>query len=340
LKRFSHQDTASHYHRAISEGLAVALYRLPDAKVVEYIYGAARRRINKGERAYVFAPFDPSQKPYFIKESGSPSPPIAPDKKKVKSTTKKQFTTLVRNIIAGINTGPFKKIVAARVLAINRPGDFDPLSFFEKLCAAYPHVFVSLTFIPGVGLWIGASPEVLASEKGGTLTTYSLAGTKALADNTMWSDKEIEEQVIVTDFIQKKLSKITEGSILTKGPYTHKAGMIKHLLTTFTIAVDQKNLWQKVVKSLHPTPAVSGLPKMRSVDFLRANEDFDRRFYAGYLGPVNHNGKTDIFVNLRCIEITEKQILFYAGCGVTQGSDPDMEWLESERKINILKSLI
>ena len=340
MKPLSHQDTASRYRQALSEGLALALYRLPDARQVQCISGTTARKIDKGEHAYVFAAFDPSQKPYFIKDLGIPSASFTSNKKKVKSTAKKQFTTLVRNIIAAIDTGPFKKIVAARVLAIDRPGDFDPLSFFEKLCAAYPHVFVSLTSIPGVGLWIGASPEVLASQKGGSLTTYSLAGTKALEDKAMWSDKEIEEQVIVTDFIKKKLSKVTKGSIFTKGPYTHKAGMIKHLLTTLTIAADQNNLWQKVVKSLHPTPAVSGLPKMRSVDFLRTNEGFDRRFYAGYLGPVNDNGKTDIFVNLRCIEITEKQILFYAGCGVTQGSDPDMEWQESERKINILKSLI
>ncbi|MEL4383279.1 chorismate-binding protein, partial [Shewanella algae] len=73
---------------------------------------------------------------------------------------------------------------------------------------AYPHTFVSLTCIPDVGLWIGASPEVLASQNDTELITYSLAGTKAIDDKSKWTQKEMDEQQIVTGFIRKKLEKI------------------------------------------------------------------------------------------------------------------------------------
>ena len=61
------------------------------------------------------------------------------------------------------------------------------------------------------------------SETDTKLTTYSLAGTKAIDDPTDWSPKEIEEQKIVTDFIHKKLSKITTDKISVKGPLRGEA---------------------------------------------------------------------------------------------------------------------
>jgi isochorismate synthase len=38
------------------------------------------------------------------------------------------------------------------------PTGFDPATAFTTLCARYPHAFVSLVAIPGVGTWLGATP--------------------------------------------------------------------------------------------------------------------------------------------------------------------------------------
>lgn len=247
---------------------------------------------------------------------------------------------MVKNIINAIVSGDYKKVVAARILAVSKPISFDPVMLFEKLCERYQSAFVSLTYIPGVGLWIGASPEVLVAETSSKLTTYSLAGTKAIDDASDWTAKEKEEQQIVTDFIYKKVQTTVDEKIKVKGPMTHAAGTIKHLLSVFTIKHQGQSIWQPVAKALHPTPAVGGMPQRKAVKFITAQESFDRSFYAGYLGPVNWNGKTDLFVNLRCMEVTASQLLFYAGCGITGDSNPGKEWQESERKINVLKSLL
>ncbi len=303
--------------------------------------GTASHSLKGGERAFVFAPFDPGQKPFYIKPEGVSSEACAfPIDKKIKSTSKKQFTDLVKKIIAEIKAGKFKKVVAARVLAIDRPASFDSIVFFEKLCRQYDNAFVSMAYIPGIGLWIGASPEVLVSETSSKLTTYSLAGTKVIEDSTDWHEKELEEQKIVTEFIYKKLNKTVKGEITIKGPVTHDAGRVKHLLSVFTISHKGKSIWKQVAKALHPTPAVGGMPQRKAVDFVLHEESFDRAFYAGYLGPVNYNTKTDLFVNLRCVQVTDGQLIFYAGCGVTADSNTEKEWVESERKIDVLKSLV
>ena len=340
MKPAQTKDIAALYHQARSQGRSFVAFRLPNVKKANYLTGTASRSLKDGEKAFAFAPFDPQQKPYFIKADAK----IAEQKplldKKQKSTSKKQFTDLVKNIIAAIRSGDYKKIVAARVLAVAKPASFDPAVLFEKLCTRYESAFVSLTYIPNVGLWVGASPEVLVSETSTKLMTYSLAGTKAIGDKTDWTAKEIEEQQIVTDFIYKKVQKNIDEKIIVKGPVTHNAGTLKHLLSVFTIQHKGNSIWQPIAKALHPTPAVGGMPQQKAVKFISLQESFDRAFYAGYLGPVNWNGKTDLFVNLRCMEITQSQLLFYAGCGITADSNPEKEWQESERKIAVLKSLI
>jgi len=341
LKPAGSKDIATIYQQACTHGQAFVSFRLPAAKKITHIVGTASRSLKDGENAFVFAPFDPTQKPYYIKSDGALSTEsILPVGKKIKSTSKRQFTDLVKKIIAEIKAGEFKKIVAARVFAIDKPVSFDPIVFFEDLCRQYDKAFVSLTYIPGVGLWIGASPEVLVSETSTKLTTYSLAGTKVIDDTTDWHAKELEEQKIVTDFIHKKLNKTIKGEIKLKGPLTHEAGRLKHLLSVFTIPHKGKSIWKQVVKALHPTPAVGGMPQRKAIDFIRKEESFDRAFYAGYLGPVNYNTMTDLFVNLRCMQVTDRQLIFYAGCGVTADSNTEKEWQESDRKIDVLKSLI
>ena len=336
------KDTSALYTEAQTLGLAIAFFRLPGEKKVSHISGKVIRTLSDGRKGFAFASFDKSTKRYFIipSERVSSIKVSTIKEAKQKSTSKKAFTEYVKSIVKSITAGDYQKIVAARVLATAKPANFEPAIFFEKLCAAYPTAFVSLTYIPHIGLWIGASPEVLASQHAATLTTYALAGTKAVNDETEWSDKEKVEQRIVTEFIGQKLTKITGEGVKTKGPFTQEAGSLKHLLTVFTLRSKENGLWQKVSKALHPTPAVAGLPQAKSVKYIAEHELFDRKFYAGYLGPVNWNAKTDLFVNLRCMEVTAGQLIFYAGCGITADSDPEKEWQESERKIEVLKSLI
>jgi isochorismate synthase len=314
---------------------------LPGVQKINHITGAASRKIADGEEAFALAPFDSGVKPYFIRPQSQSAmfggKILTHDK--VSSTTKKAFTDYVRSIITQIDSEAYQKIVAARVFATNKPADFNPAILYEKVCKAYPKAFVSMTYIPNVGLWIGASPEVLASQNGTELTTYALAGTKATDDKSPWTDKEKREQEIVTNFIHRKLSRLKATKLSLRGPVTKDTGSLKHLLTVFTLRSKDKNIWQQVTKTLHPTPAVAGMPQEKAIKFIKKNEGFDRRFYAGYLGPVNVKGKTDLYVNLRCMEITDRQLIFYAGCGITAGSNPDREWQESERKIDVLRNL-
>ena len=91
---------------------------------------------------------------------------------------------------------------------------------------------------------------------------------------------------------------------------------------------------------LHPTSAVCGMPQEPALDFLRKHEEYDRAFYSGYLGPVNIENETNIFVNLRCMQLLSQKAILYAGAGVTIDSDPEKEWQETEMKLQTLLNVL
>ena len=87
---------------------------------------------------------------------------------------------------------------------------------------------------------------------------------------------------------------------------------------------------------MHPTPAVCGWPAAEALDLIRVTEEYPRSFYSGYLGPVNMERKTSLFVNLRCMQVGEQEAALYAGGGITINSVPEAEWEETTIKSRTL----
>lgn len=254
------------------------------------------------------------------------------------------YEDLVRKAISAIDTGEVDKLVPARSKHIELEDDFNLIDLFVNLCEDYPNAFVSLVSIPEYGTWLGATPEVLIREAGENFTTVALAGTqsydetKSLSD-TAWTQKEIEEQAMVSRFIINCFKKIRLREFVEKGPKTVKAGNLLHLKTTYEVNTRIANfpeLATVMLELLHPTSAVAGMPKENALEFLEAHENLNREFFSGFLGPANIESKTNLFVNLRCMQLLENQAILYAGAGVTSDSSPSKEFEETEMKFNTL----
>ncbi|MFQ5637244.1 MAG: isochorismate synthase [bacterium] len=260
-------------------------------------------------------------------------------------TTKQQYCLSVENAVEKIRNAQFEKVVLARRLDLHLPFEFEPLHLFRLLCRNYPNAFVSLVSIPGLGTWLGASPELLLSLTETQLVTVSLAGTQIPVSNSpvVWGEKELEEQAIVSDYIRDCFVKQSITGFTEIGPETMKIGELLHLRTKFCLRLSRnhgKQVASRLLTALHPTPAVCGVPKTESLDFIRECEAFEREFYAGYLGPVNLCSQTHLFVNLRCLQLQQQSAFLYAGAGITKDSVPEKEWLETELKLNSLKRFL
>ncbi len=80
-----------------------------------------------------------------------------------------------------------------------------------------------------------------------------------------------------------------------------------------------------LIKKLHPTPAVCGLPLESSKEFILKNENYKRTYYTGFLGELNltkeNKNTSELFVNLRCMEIKNSSAFIFVGGGITKESN-------------------
>ncbi|MEP1257470.1 chorismate-binding protein, partial [Algoriphagus sp.] len=264
------------------------------------------------------------------------------------SEDKEHFTKLVRKGIRAIQANHLGKVVPARTKTIPIPSNFNLGNTVVSLMNSYPNAFINFFHLPKVGTWIGASPETLIETKGDIFTTMSLAGTqKASGDNPLksvaWTQKEIEEQALVSRYIVSCFKKIRLREYEEHGPKTVLAGNLLHLRSDFKINMRETgfpDLGSLMLSLLHPTSAVCGMPRREAHDFLQEFEGFDRSFYAGFIGPVNIQGSTSIYVNLRTASLHANEATLYAGAGVTEDSDPEKEWEETELKCQIIGKFI
>lgn len=227
-----------------------------------------------------------------------------------------------------------QKFIFSRVKWVDSPV-FSPASAFEKLCAAYPDAFVYYLQHPTAGKWMGASPEILLTRSGSRVETTSLAGTRPAGSTGEWGDKEIEEQALVTEYIQQLLQR-HHIPFEALGPATRIAGPVEHLQTHFTAELPAEMDLAALIRSLHPTPAVCGIPKEKALDLIQRSEEQTRAYYTGFLGTVHTPENLHLYVNLRCMQIFENGLALRLGGGITAASVPQQEWEETEYKSQTL----
>ncbi|MDN5203227.1 chorismate-binding protein [Fulvivirgaceae bacterium BMA10] len=265
------------------------------------------------------------------------------------STSKDQYIEMVRKAVGEIAENKFEKVVPSKIKLVPLDQNFEIIEIFEKLCEAYPNAFISIVSHPEIGTWVGATPEKLISiDKNKMFQTISLAGTQKIDKDTdlrevAWKQKEIEEQAMVSRYIINCFKKIRLREFTEKGPRTARAGALAHLQTEFNVDTEATNFTQLgtvMLDLLHPTSAVCGMPKEPANAFLLKNEVHQRAYFSGYLGPVNVLEESRIFVNIRCMQLLSDSAVLYSGAGVTENSDPEHEWEETEIKCETILRIL
>ena len=264
------------------------------------------------------------------------------------------FSKMVSEAVEVIESGTLQKVVLSRTKHHILPDNFEVIEAFQKLCQTYPTAFISLVYLPEFeAIWLGATPETLVSvDAQGMFKTMSLAGTQSAIDengkmllpiNIRWSGKEIEEQAFVSRYIIECFKKIRLREYFESGPKTVQAGNLMHLRTDYKVdtkAVNFPQLGTVMLELLHPTSAVCGMPKPLALEVIAQQELHQREFYSGFLGPVNIQQESHLFVNLRTVKIEGNHATFFAGCGITGDSNPSKEWFETEMKCQTLMNVI
>lgn len=354
--------------------LPFVIYRKPDSSTIQGFFQEDQTLHYAGDLSqsgFVFAPFDDHEKAVIIPGEQAQELHIegsaeihaidTPFDASTLIAGKAQHIELVQKGINAIKSSELKKVVLSRKQQLKTKKSTEEILL--QLLHDHPKAFVYCWYHPKIGLWLGATPETLASIANRQLKTMSLAGTQGFlgTNDVQWGDKELEEQQMVTQTIVARLEPLL-GSLEVSEVQTHRAGSLLHLKTDISGAVDLTTVSLKdIVEALHPTPAVCGLPKNMAQQFILNNEHYKREYYTGFLGELNLktartrarnrrnvenlaytsiSTNSHLFVNLRCMQLREDSALVYVGGGITAASDPIAEWQETVNKLTTMGAVL
>jgi menaquinone-specific isochorismate synthase len=232
-----------------------------------------------------------------------------------------------------------------------------PVVFATARCAdprraLLPHLIRSATSAGDTsvpfGLWdgdgglVGATPEVLFELAGeGVVHSMALAGTAASeeASDRLTASKERAEHRIVLDEVVSSLSGF--GRVEHGRTETVNFPPLTHLRTEITLHANRPAPFVDLVKALHPTPALGGAPRDRSLAWLTDQDrDVDRKRFGAPFGYTAGDGTGRCVVAIRCVQWTRDVVRVGAGAGVVAESQLEREWAELKQKRDAVRRML
>lgn len=255
--------------------------------------------------------------------------------------------TQVEKILDEIASQGLQKVVLARrqthALAV------DALDLFTRRMGECPESFHLFLEPTPTTAFLAASPERLYYRDGRNIQTEALAGTRSRdgrgeedtrrAAELMASAKDLHEHEIVSSDIVRRLTPICDGVTVPPPPVVHSVARLHHLRTPISAVLKNGVDDAQILTTLHPTPAICGMPPGVAMHFLRKTENFDRGLYGGPIGCFGPED-ADVAVGIRSALVRPEAVQLLAGAGIVAGSDPQTEWQETEDKMSGLAHLL
>ncbi|MDH6677248.1 isochorismate synthase [Rhodococcus sp. LBL1] len=260
----------------------------------------------------------------------------------------------VRGLVERLGRGELDKVVAARAVRLVADAPISPEALAARMVVRHEAANGFAVDLTAAGdgyvghTLVGASPEILLSRRGTTVTCRPLAGSaprhtdpdadRAEGDRLLASAKNLAEHAFVVDWIRDILAPLCTDLDVPSTPKLTRTGELWHLASPIRGELRDASLGSlDLATRVHPTPAVCGTPTDRALDTIREIEG-DRRFYGGAVGWCDAAGDGDWVVAIRCAEIDADgtTALAWAGGGIVAASDPVAELDETTTKLGTL----
>lgn len=261
----------------------------------------------------------------------------------------KEWKGLVEEAVENLND-EFKKVVLARQKLIIFESKAKRLYLIRRL--KNEEDTYTIYYEKGKSTFVSKTPEKLFSIAGGQLTTNAIAGSIQRVDDEIENEKQKEfllndeknlfEHRVVRESIVSDIAPFSQGLNYRKNPLLMTNKFIYHLFTPIQAMLKNDADEFSILKKIHPTPAVGGLPKETAKNYIKEHEYGTRGLYAAPLGIIHEDKDCEFAVGLRSMLITARSATLFAGCGIVKGSDPEAEFLETEVKftpmLNVLEA--
>jgi para-aminobenzoate synthetase component 1 len=238
----------------------------------------------------------------------------------------------VRAIRDHIEHGEVYQANLCRILTAPVPPDAEPLALAARLAEGNPAPHAAVIQVPGLSV-VSASPELYLSRDGDVVESRPIKGTGATADDLL--EKDYAENVMIVDLVRNDLGRVAAvGSVEVPSlcVVEEHPGLV-HLVSTVRARMAPGTGWPELFAATFPPGSVTGAPKSSALRIINELEPAPRGPYCGAVGWVDADrGRAALAVGIRTFWISAGEIRFGTGAGITWGSDPGREWLETELK--------
>jgi len=255
-----------------------------------------------------------------------------------------EWLRTVETALATLQTGKLEKVVLSRSTTLTFAQSPNPLLLLKRLKDIEPFAY-HFYLQPARGYaFLGATPERLFKRQRNLIHSEALAGTcgrgttpvedVALGEALLRSEKEYHEHRIVLDDIKAILEQHCRYLAISETPQLMKQSKVQHIYSLLEGRLLDTVADVELLRLLHPTPAVGGLPRDKALLEIAALEPFDRGWFAGPVGWIGHDA-TEFAVGIRSAIVHDRSLRLFAGAGIVEGSVPELEWQEIETKISV-----
>lgn len=264
-----------------------------------------------------------------------------------------RFRENVADAIASIRGGGLDKVVLSRSLRIQANVDVPQLvsRLLERMRDRNGYTFaIDLASAGGApACLVGASPELLLSKRGAVVVSNPLAGSIARAINPdedcararqlLSSAKDLHEHALVVSAVEAALAPHCLRLSVPREPVLASTPTMWHLSTRVQGRLrDPEASSLRLALDLHPTPAVCGHPTASARALIRDVEGYPRDLFTGLVGWCDVNGDGEWAVTIRCALIDDTSATVYAGAGIVDASNPQLELEETTAKLRTMLS--
>jgi anthranilate synthase component 1 len=259
-----------------------------------------------------------------------------------------EYMAVVERMKEHIAAGDVYQIVPSRTFSMPCSA---PLPAFAALRSFEPAGYHFFVRGPDFTLF-GASPETSVRITGETVEVKPIAGTRPRGSSDdedsryeaemRLDEKELAEHMMLVDLARNDVARVSEPGtrkvpqLLTVERYSR----VMHLVSSVTGKLAERFDALDALAACLNVGTLSGAPKIRATQILRATEKTRRGPYGGAIGWINAAGDMDTSVVIRSALVKDGTAFVRAGAGIVHDSDPEAEADETRRKASALLSIL
>jgi len=248
-----------------------------------------------------------------------------------------------------IAAGDIIQVVLSRRMAVRV--NSSPFQVYRALRSINPSPYMFLLQFEDCQL-IGASPEILVTERAGEVVTRPIAGTvrrgktaaedRELEAQLLADPKERAEHIMLVDLHRNDIGRVCEyGSVevdqlMVTEKYSHVIHIVSNVVGRLRPGKDAYDL----IRATFPAGTLSGAPKIRAMEIIEELEPIKRGPYGGCIGYFSFSGDMDTAITLRTIVMQDQTAYIQAGGGIVADSDPAAEYQETVAKAGAMMRAI